>query len=53
MSEQENVKVVQQAYENFKRGDITTLLGLIADDVDWRLPEIENVPFAGHRSGRE
>lgn len=53
MSEQENIKLVQQAYENFKSGDIQSLLGLLADDVSWQLPEIENVPFAGKRQGRE
>ena len=53
MSEQENVKIVQQAYQNFKSGDIQSLLGLISDDVSWQLPEIENVPFSGKRQGRE
>ena len=53
MSEQENTRLVQQAYENFKGGDIQSLLGLLSDDAEWRLPEIENVPFAGQRRGRE
>jgi ketosteroid isomerase-like protein len=53
MSEQENVSVVERAYESFKRGDIASLLDLLTDDVDWRLPEMENIPFAGRRSGRE
>ncbi len=52
MSEQDNVGVVQQAYQNFKTGDIDALLGQMADDIDWRLPDIENVPFAGRRQGR-
>jgi ketosteroid isomerase-like protein len=53
MSEQENIKLVQQAYDNFKTGDIESLLALLSDDVAWQLPEIENVPFAGKRRGRE
>jgi ketosteroid isomerase-like protein len=53
MSEQDNVAVVRRAYENFKGGDIPALLGQMADDVDWRLPRIENMPFSGRRSGRD
>ena len=52
MSEQENIGVVKQAYENFKTGNIEALLGQLSDDVEWRLPDIENVPFAGARRGR-
>ena len=53
MSEQDNVKTVQQAYASFKNGDIQTLLGLMSDEVGWQLPEIDNVPFSGSRQGRE
>ena len=53
MSEQENVAVVRRAYENFKGGNIGGILDSLTDDVDWRLPEMEHVPFAGGRSGRE
>jgi ketosteroid isomerase-like protein len=53
MSEQDNVRVVQQAYENFKGGNIEGVLGQLSEDVDWRLPEIANAPFAGARRGRE
>jgi ketosteroid isomerase-like protein len=53
MSEQENTKLVRQAYERFKSGDIQSLLNLVSDDVEWELPNIENVPFAGKRRGRE
>ena len=51
MSEQ-NKSVVNQAYSNFKSGDINALLSLMADDVNWTLPEMEGVPFAGARTGR-
>jgi len=44
--------VVQQAYNNFKTGDIDALISLMSDDVTWRLPEIQGVPFAGSRSTR-
>ncbi|HKY04151.1 MAG TPA: nuclear transport factor 2 family protein [Blastocatellia bacterium] len=53
MSEQENIKLVQQAYANFKSGDIEALPGLFSDDIQWQLPEVENVPYAGRRQGRQ
>ncbi len=52
MSEQENISIAQQAYAHFKNGDIAALLGILSDDVQWTLPEIDNVPFAGTRRGR-
>ncbi|HEV7473181.1 MAG TPA: nuclear transport factor 2 family protein [Pyrinomonadaceae bacterium] len=51
MSEQ-NKSIVNQAYNNFKTGNIDGLLNLMADDVTWTLPEMEGVPFAGIRTGR-
>ncbi|HMF56201.1 MAG TPA: nuclear transport factor 2 family protein [Pyrinomonadaceae bacterium] len=53
MSEQDNVQVVQQAYQNFKAGNIEALLGQMSDDVDWQLAEMENVSFSGRRKGRD
>jgi ketosteroid isomerase-like protein len=52
MSEHENRQLVEQAYANFKAGDIPKLLQSLSEDVTWQLPEIENVPFAGKRQGR-
>jgi len=52
--EAENTKVVQEAYAAFKRGDIPTLLGYMADDVRWH-PVIgtgSHVPFSGERTGK-
>ena len=51
MSEQ-NKSIVNQAYTNFKTGNIEALLNLFADDITWTLPEMEGVPFAGARTGR-
>jgi ketosteroid isomerase-like protein len=51
MSEQENIAVVQQAYNNFKTGNIPALLALFSDDIEWELPKVENVPFTGKRTG--
>jgi len=53
MSEQENIAVVQQAYNNFKTGNIRALVDQMTDDVVWQLPEIKNVAIAGTRRGRE
>lgn len=52
MSEQ-NKNTVQQAYNNFKNGNIDALLNLMSDDVSWTPPEMEGVPFGGARTGRE
>src|SRR5438270_7480505 len=52
MSEQDNVSLVKQAYNNFKAGNISALLELFADDVQWQFPRIENVPFAKAFNGR-
>jgi ketosteroid isomerase-like protein len=53
MNPQENVKVAQQAYTNFKAGNIPALLNLVADDVEWILPEVAGVAISGTREGRE
>jgi ketosteroid isomerase-like protein len=53
MSDEDNVAVVRRAYENFKGGNIGGILDSVTDEVDWRLPEMEGVPFAGGRRGRE
>ena len=52
MSEHENRQFVEQAYANFKAGDIPTLLQSMSEDISWQLPEVEDVPFAGKRQGR-
>jgi len=54
MSDAENTKVVRDAYAAFGRGDITTLLGYMTDDVQWQ-PVIgtgTHVPFSGARTGK-
>ena len=52
MNEQENTRLIQQAYENFKNGDISALLDSFSEDIDWHLPEMENVSFSGKHKGR-
>src|SRR5262245_9045027 len=53
MMEQENKRLVQQFYQSQKAGDMESLLNSLARDVQWELPDMENVPFAGKWQGRE
>ena len=52
MSEQDNIAVVQKAYNNFKTGDIEGLVNLCTENITWQLTEVEGVPFTGKRNGR-
>lgn len=53
MKETANTELIRQAYEFFKAGDISSFLNLLAEDVEWQMPEIDNVAFAGSRRGRQ
>jgi ketosteroid isomerase-like protein len=53
MNEQENAVTIQQAYNNFQTGNIQGLLDQMSDNIAWELPEIEGVPLAGKRTGRD
>ena len=53
MSEQENIAIAQQGYNNFKTGNIGALLDQLSADITWQLPEIKGVPLAGRRTGRD
>lgn len=46
-----NTEIVQKGYECFGQGDVPGLLELFAEDIRWTVPEIENAPFAGSRTG--
>lgn len=59
MSVRTNTETVRQVYSNFEvlgrakaeRPDMKPLLSLYSDDVEWHVPAMENVPFAGPRRG--
>ena len=54
MSEQANLKLVQQFYAAFTTGNINGVLSTLADDVGWFVPGPKDiVPFVGQRQGRE
>jgi uncharacterized protein len=50
MSDQ-NVELVQGAYEAFARGDVPAVLGLLADDIAWSVPP--PLPQAVDAHGRD
>jgi uncharacterized protein len=51
----ENTEIVQKAYEAFGRGDVTTIMEMIDEDVEWILPgDMEMSPnILGRRRGKE
>jgi uncharacterized protein len=53
MSEQQNLRLVQQFYAAFQRGDIAGVLNSFADDVALYPAPKEIIPFVGRRPGRE
>jgi ketosteroid isomerase-like protein len=50
---EQNRSIVEQAYNNFKTGNIEALLNLMSEDIKWTLPEMEGVAFGGTRTGRD
>jgi hypothetical protein len=54
MSEQDNIKVVQEAYAAFEQGDVERITSLFAEDANWIMPgPTDVIPSAGARQGRE
>jgi len=54
MSQEQNTRLVQDAYAAFQRGDIAALLNLLTDDVSWFVPGPKDIiPFLGQRRGRD
>ena len=53
MSEQENLKLIQDVYEAFGRGDLPAILGSLTDDVEWNHPRGDQIPWGGQRRGPE
>ena len=51
---QDNVKIVLQVYAALGRGDIPTVLSLLADDVEWSMPHPRTiVPYGGKWQGKK
>lgn len=51
MSEQDNEQTARKVFECFGRGDMPGMLGVIAEDVVWRMEGAEVVPYTGERHG--
>jgi uncharacterized protein len=52
MADLENVRVVQEMFAAFGKGDLATVLATLDDDVEWRLDGAPEVPYAGKRRGK-
>jgi ketosteroid isomerase-like protein len=52
MGEQENIKVVQDAYAAFGRNDVPGLLNHMTEDIDWHMFGPQELPTGGPRKGK-
>jgi len=53
MDGQDNTRLVQKAYERFGAGDLEGFVNSLDPEIEWHVPAMENVPFAGTWRGRE
>lgn len=53
MNEQQNIEVVQQAYQAFGTGNIPGLLDLMDENIEWRSPTVDGSPLLNAYDGRE
>ena len=54
MSAQDNIKVIQDVYEAFGRGDVEAIVAALSDDVDWAAEASSTAaPWWGVRRGKE
>ncbi len=49
----EPVRVVQDMYSAFQKGDIASVLALMAPDIDLRHNQTPDLPYSGNYQGRE
>jgi ketosteroid isomerase-like protein len=50
---QDNVRIIEDAYAAFAKGDIQSILDQVTDDVDWINEGPESIPYAGTFKGRQ
>ena len=53
MDEQANIELIRQVYDAFMKGDSERLLSFMAQDIEWEVPQVSGLPFAGKRQGRD
>ncbi|WER50517.1 nuclear transport factor 2 family protein [Cupriavidus sp. WKF15] len=46
------ISVVKTAYEAYGRGDVNTILDLVADQVDWKMVGPPQIPYTGQRNNK-
>jgi ketosteroid isomerase-like protein len=51
MTDQDNIAVVQQAYNNFAAGDMPALVAQMDSSIEWETPEMADVRISGTRHG--
>ena len=51
MSEQDDVRTVQEIYAAFGRGDIPSILNVVSPNVEWFNAGPTEIPYAGRRRG--
>jgi uncharacterized protein len=49
---QSNVQLVQQAYGNFRTGNVGALVDQMDDSIVWEVPNVPNSRIGGRRAGR-
>jgi uncharacterized protein len=53
MSEQENMRVVQEMFAALERGDIAGVLDRLSEDIEWRVAGPSELSYAGIHRGRD
>src|SRR3990172_3748291 len=53
MNEQQNLKTVEQIYENFLKGNLPGILNSFSEDIVWKEPPHGPAPLAGTFSGKK
>jgi ketosteroid isomerase-like protein len=53
MATTSNVQIVQDAYNNFKAGNLAGVLAHMDPSIEWVIPDIPNVRVSGTRHGRD
>jgi ketosteroid isomerase-like protein len=51
MSAEENKRTVQSIFEAFGRGDVPGVLAHLSEDVTWKVPGPDRIPYFGDRRG--
>lgn len=52
-NKEKNIELVKKGYDAFLTGDKDTLLKLLAEDIEWKVPHVEAIPFMRSRKGSE